>query len=89
MANRPQTLYALTDSPVGPAAWVLDHDAWSEELISRVFKGESERLTRDDILDNVTLSWLTNTQFARLVCIRNASLPFLLPRACGFPLPSA
>src|SRR3989475_376374 len=61
MALRPQTLYALADSPVGLAAWMLDHDARSEELIVRVFDGGSEGLSRDDILDNITLYWLTNT----------------------------
>jgi pimeloyl-ACP methyl ester carboxylesterase len=61
MANRPQTLYALVDSPVGLAAWMLDHDARSQEMIARVFDGKAEGLTRDDILDNVTLYWLTNT----------------------------
>ncbi len=61
MSNRPQTLYALTDSPIGLAAWMLDHDIRSYRLIARVFKGESEGLTRDDILDNITLYWLTNT----------------------------
>jgi pimeloyl-ACP methyl ester carboxylesterase len=61
MSNRPQTLYALANSPVGLAAWMIDHDARSEELISRVFDGKTEGLTRDDILDNITLYWLTNT----------------------------
>src|SRR5215471_9675948 len=61
MANRPQTLYALADSPVGLAAWMLDHDAASMALISRVFDGKSEGLTRDDVLDNVTFYWFTNT----------------------------
>ena len=61
MANRPQTLYALVDSPVGLAAWMLDHDARSQEMIARAFDGETEGLTRDDVLDNVTLYWLTNT----------------------------
>ncbi len=61
MANRPQTLYGLGDSPIGLAAWMLDHDARSEELITRVFNGGSEGLTRDDVLDNITLYWLTNT----------------------------
>ncbi len=61
MANRPQTLYAIADSPVGLAAWMLDHDAASYALIARVFDGQTEGLTRDDILDNVTLYWLTNT----------------------------
>src|SRR6266567_5638673 len=61
MANRPQTLYGIEDSPVGLAAWMLDHDASSYALIARVFDGQREGLTRDDILDNVTLYWLTNT----------------------------
>jgi pimeloyl-ACP methyl ester carboxylesterase len=61
MGLRPQTLYALTDSPIGLAAWMLDHDASSYELIVRVFDGQREGLTREDILDNVTLYWLTNT----------------------------
>ncbi|HYB42006.1 MAG TPA: alpha/beta fold hydrolase [Candidatus Methylomirabilis sp.] len=61
MGLRPQTLYAIADSPVGLAAYFLDHDARSYELISRVFAGKSEGLTRDDILDNITLTWLTNT----------------------------
>ena len=49
------------DSPVGLAAYFLDHDARSYALIARVFDGQSEGLTRDDILDNITLTWLTNT----------------------------
>ena len=61
MGLRPQTLYGIADSPVGLAAYFLDHDARSYELITRVFNGQSEGLTRDDILDNVTLTWLTNT----------------------------
>jgi pimeloyl-ACP methyl ester carboxylesterase len=61
MGNRPQTLYAIADSPVGLAAWILDHDARSYALIARVFDGQSEGLTRDDVLDNITLYWLTNT----------------------------
>jgi len=61
MGLRPQTLYGIEDSPVGLAAYFLDHDARSYALISRVFAGESEGLTRDDILDNITITWLTNT----------------------------
>jgi pimeloyl-ACP methyl ester carboxylesterase len=61
MGLRPQTLYGIADSPVGLAAYFLDHDARSYELISRAFAGESEGLTRDDILDNITITWLTNT----------------------------
>jgi pimeloyl-ACP methyl ester carboxylesterase len=61
MNNRPQTLYGIVDSPIGLAAWMIDHDARSYELIARVFDGQSEGLTRDDILDNITLYWLTKT----------------------------
>ncbi len=61
MGLRPQTLYGIADSPVGLAAYFLDHDARSYELIARVFEGKSEGLTRDDILDNITITWLTNT----------------------------
>jgi pimeloyl-ACP methyl ester carboxylesterase len=61
MANRPQTLYAIEDSPVGLAAWFLDHDVKSYELIARVFDGQREGLTRDDVLDNVTLTYLTKS----------------------------
>jgi pimeloyl-ACP methyl ester carboxylesterase len=61
MSNRPQTLYGIVDSPVGLAAWMLDHDIRSYGMISRVFDGKTEGLTRDDVLDNVTLYWLTNT----------------------------
>ena len=61
MGLRPQTLYGIADSPVGLAAYFLDHDAWSYALISRVFSGEAAGLTRDDVLDNITITWLTNT----------------------------
>ena len=61
MGLRPQTLYGIADSPIGLAAYFLDHDARSYELIARVFSGQSEGLTRDDILDNITIAWLTNT----------------------------
>ncbi|PBC65600.1 multidrug MFS transporter [Streptomyces sp. Tue6028] len=61
MASRPQTLTGLVDSPVGLAAFLLDHDAASLAMISRSFAGEKEGLTRDDVLDNITLFWLTNT----------------------------
>src|ERR1700726_1799469 len=61
MSNRPQTLTGIADSPVGLAAWMIDHDIRSYKLIARVFDGKTEGLTRDDILDNITLYWLTNT----------------------------
>jgi pimeloyl-ACP methyl ester carboxylesterase len=61
MGLRPQALYGISDSPVGIAGYFLDHDARSLAMISRVFDGLPEGLTRDDVLDNVTLTWLTNT----------------------------
>ena len=61
MGLRPQTLYGIADSPVGLAAYFLDHDARRYALISRVFQGHVAGLTRDDILDNITITWLTNT----------------------------
>jgi pimeloyl-ACP methyl ester carboxylesterase len=61
MGNRPQTLYGVADSPVGLAAWMIDHDVRSYELIARAFDGDAGGLSRDDVLDNVTHYWLTNT----------------------------
>jgi pimeloyl-ACP methyl ester carboxylesterase len=61
MGSHPQTLYGVADSPVGVAAWLLDHDPGSFRLIARAFDGEPTDLTRDDVLDNTTLFWLTNT----------------------------
>ena len=87
MANRPQTLYGIEDSPVGLAAWMLDHDAASEALIERVFAGQSEGLTRDDILDNITLYWLTNTAVSSARLYWESKLPFFAPK--GVPVPAA
>jgi len=61
MANRPQTLYGIADSPIGLAAWMIDHDVRSYELIARAFAGQPGGLSRDDVLDNVTHYWLTNS----------------------------
>lgn len=61
MGNKPQTLYGIEDSPIGLASWILDHDIRSYELIARAFDGQHEGLTKDDVLDNITLYWLTNT----------------------------
>jgi pimeloyl-ACP methyl ester carboxylesterase len=85
MANRPQTLYAIGDSPVGLAAWMLDHDARSLALISRVFDGQSEGLTRDDVLDNVTLYWLTNTAVSSARLYWESKLPFFAPKNVAIP----
>jgi pimeloyl-ACP methyl ester carboxylesterase len=61
MGLRPQSLYGIADSPVGLAGYLLDHDARSLALIARVFEGEKAGLTRDDVLDNITYTWLTGT----------------------------
>lgn len=61
MGQRPQTLYGIADSPIGLAGWMLDHDIRSYELITRLFNGQKEGLSKDDILDNITLYWVTNT----------------------------
>jgi len=61
MGNRPQTLYGVVDSPVGLAAWMLDHDEASYQLIARAFAGSPGGLSRDDVLDNVTHYWLTSS----------------------------
>jgi len=87
MGNRPQTLYAIEDSPVGLAAWMLDHDARSYDLIARVFDGATEGLTRDDILDNVTLYWLTNTAVSSARLYWESKLAFFAPK--HVPLPTA
>jgi pimeloyl-ACP methyl ester carboxylesterase len=87
MGNRPQTLYGLADSPVGLAAWMLDHDAASQALMARVFAGQSEGLTRDDILDNVTLYWLTNTAISSARLYWESKLAFFAPK--GVTLPTA
>jgi hypothetical protein len=60
MANRRQALYRIEDSPVGLAAWILDHDASSYAVMARVFDGPPAGLTRDHLLYKITLYWLTN-----------------------------
>jgi pimeloyl-ACP methyl ester carboxylesterase len=87
MSNRPQTLYALADSPVGLAAWILDHDIRSYRLIERVFAGEAAGLTRDDIVDNITLYWLTNTAVSSARLYHESHLAFFAPK--NVPLPTA
>jgi pimeloyl-ACP methyl ester carboxylesterase len=90
MGLRPQALYGITDSPVGIAGYFLDHDARSLAMISRVFDGQTEGITRDDVLDNVTLTWLTNTFMsgARLYweCLENKISFFGVK---GVPIPVA
>src|SRR6478672_3958308 len=87
IANRPQTLTGLVDSPVGFATWMIDHDSASEALIARVFEGKPEGLTRDDILDNITLYWFTNTAISSARLYWESKLAFFAPK--GIPIPVA
>jgi pimeloyl-ACP methyl ester carboxylesterase len=87
MGNRPQTLYGIEDSPIGLAAWMLDHDARSYALISRVFAGQAEGLSKTDILDNITLYWLTGTAVSSARLYWESKLAFFAPK--GVTLPTA
>lgn len=86
MSKKPQTLYAIDDSPVGLAAWIIDHDIRSYELIARVFDGKAEGLSRDDILDNITLYWLTNTGVSSARLYWENKLPFFAPQGVTIPV---
>jgi len=86
MTLRPQTLYALEDSPIGLAAWILDHDALSYQMIARVFDGQSEGLSRDDVLDNVTLYWLTGTAVSSARLYWENKLAFFKPQGVTVPV---
>src|SRR5262249_44912254 len=76
---------ALADSPVGMAAWMIDHDAASLALIVRVFDGVHEGLTRDDVLDNATLYWLTNTSIPAARLYWESKLAFFAPKNVTIP----
>ena len=86
MGTRPQTLVGLADSPVALATFMIDHDARSLELIARVFDGGSEGLTRDDVLDNVTLFWLTNTGVSAARLYWENKFPFFSPKNVTIPV---
>ena len=86
MGTHPQALYGIADSPVGLAAWLLDHDATSLALISRVFDGQTEGLSRDDVLDNVTLYWLTNTGVSSGRLYRENTFGFFDPKGVSIPV---
>jgi len=86
MGLRPQSLYALADSPVGLAAYFLDHDERSYRLISRVFAGQDAGLTRDDILDNVTLTWLTDTALSSARLYWESKLSFFGVKGVTVPV---
>jgi pimeloyl-ACP methyl ester carboxylesterase len=83
---RPQTMYGIADSPIGLAGYLLDHDALSYELIARVFDGQTEGLTRDDVLDNTTLFWLTNTAVSSGRLYWENKLPFMEPANVKIPV---
>ncbi|KQW65112.1 multidrug MFS transporter [Ensifer sp. Root127] len=86
MGARPQTLYGLDDSPIALAAWMIDHDPESQKLIGRVFDGANEGLTRDDILDNITLYWLTNTGLSSGRLFWESKLAFFAPKGVTIPV---
>ena len=86
MGTRPQTLVGLADSPVGLATFMIDHDARSLELIARSFNGVPEGLTRDDVLDNVTLFWLTNTGVSAARLYWEYKLGFFTPKGVKIPV---
>ncbi len=86
MALRPQTLYGIEDSPVGLAAWMIDHDAASEALIARVFDGKPEGLTREDIVENITLYWLTSTAISSARLYWESKLAFFAPKGITIPV---
>ncbi len=86
MGNKPQTLYGIDDSPIGLAAWILDHDIRSYELIARAFDGKTEGLTRDDVLDNITLYWLTKTGISTSRLYWENKVPFFAPMGVTVPV---
>ena len=86
MGTHPQTLYGIADSPIGLAAWMLDHDAASLAMIGRVFDGQAEGLTRDDVLDNITHYWLTNTGISSGRLYRENTLSFFGPKGVTIPV---
>jgi len=86
MGTRPQTLIGLADSPVFLASFLIDHDPWSLALIARSFEGRPEGLTRDDVLDNVTLFWLTNTGVSAARLYRENTLGFFTPKNVTIPV---
>jgi pimeloyl-ACP methyl ester carboxylesterase len=86
MSNRPQTLYGVADSPIGLAAWMLDHDVASYELIERAFVGPPGGLSRDDVLDNVTHYWLTNSGISSARLYWESKLAFFDVKGVELPV---
>ena len=86
MGNRPQTLYALEDSPIGLAAWIIDHDIWTYRQIARAFDGGQLGLTRDDIVDNIALYWLTRTGVSSARLYWENKSAFFAPKGVKIPV---
>jgi pimeloyl-ACP methyl ester carboxylesterase len=86
MATHPHALYGIADSPVGLAAWFFDNELWNHELVARAFDGQREGLTRDDLLDNLTLYWLTDSAISSAQLYRENKLPFFLPAGVTVPV---
>ena len=84
--DAPATGAAFADSPIGPATFLLDHDARSLELIARSFEGQKEGLTPDDVLHNVTLFWLTNTGVSSARLYAENKLAFFSPKGVKVPV---
>jgi pimeloyl-ACP methyl ester carboxylesterase len=86
MANHPRSLYGIADSPVGLAGWFLDSDLWGPGFVKRVFDGQEEGLTRDDLLDNITLTWLTNSAISGARLYRENKVTFFAPLGITIPV---
>ena len=86
MGTRPETLVALADSPMGLATFMLDHDGRSLEMIARSFDGKKEGMSPDDVLDNITLFWLTNTAVSAARLYWENKLPFFAPKGVKLPV---
>ena len=86
MANHPRSLYGIADSPAGLAGWFLDNDLWGPDFVERVFEGQSEGLTPDDLLDNISLTWLTKTALSGARLYRENKLPFFAPIGIHIPV---
>jgi pimeloyl-ACP methyl ester carboxylesterase len=86
MATHPVALCGIVDSPVGLAAWFLANDLWSHEVLARAADGQGAGLTRDDILDDITLYWLTNTAMSAARLYRENTLRFFAPMGVAVPM---
>ena len=86
MGSRPQTLVGLADSPVGMASFMIDFDPRGRQLIAQVFAGIPHGLSRDDILDNLTLFWLTNTAVSSARIYWENKFSFFVPKGVTVPV---